>query len=825
MGKKNQRNVKKNSYDNVGSNIDKNGKNTKMKQNYFENGQIQIYNSNEYFINPYTFIPIEDKEPIRKKFFPKTGEFAGEDSLNKISGYLECSLEVKSPLFIPNTSKRFKLFKSLLGKNEKKDSCYFDEFFSYQDLSNCKVSDQLGGEYPENEPKYPRIPGSEIRGVIRNIYEQLTNSCLSVIDEKNLPYKRNSSPKQAGILNVKTGDLYQAERLMLNTGHKTGNADFGMQVNKKGDKVQYKTGDLVYVKSTTNTYITQKKDRKGNLKKIDIETKGVSEIIKPETKEDKYLGYKQGYVLIGEDFSDKKHHDSVLIFPGDKIEDNTAIVILNDNDINRFEEVLKRYQKESSEKKSKKKDPHKEYYEIYQDKKSGECSDPYLPVFYSMVVDKQEKKNIYYLSPSMITKEVFDKTISKLLQENHHKHQPCDGSEGWCPACRLFGMVGKSEDSSQAVASKLRFSDSSVIEGAEFEMPKFLPILGTPRYSSTEFYLQKPKENADMWNYDYHINVGEKQGISYQAILKGRKVYWLGDMKNFDLINLSDIDDERKGLNAYIKRKKGKLPKEMTMKELFSLKNTKDYIESENINVKKFSGKTLNLNDLKEQINENKSRNSNKDNRFMESLIASFDFFKDSKKDSFNEKVSISQLRKNLIDKYIEQKKLNMTSKVRRLKQGSCSFKVYFDHITEKELSALIFCLDLEENAMHRIGRGKPYGMGAVKIKVNKVKKIKYKIENNNVIREEEEIGKENFKLSEVDEKIKESILKYSTKLNERDSKLVDYPIAYNKAGEQLEIFRWFGENRGGVNSEKIKKTLPNILDDNLSLPQYEIKK
>lgn len=707
MGKKNQRNVKKNSYDNVGSNIDKNGKNTKMKQNYFENGQIQIYNSNEYFINPYTFIPIEDKEPIRKKFFPKTGEFAGEDSLNKISGYLECSLEVKSPLFIPNTSKRFKLFKSLLGKNEKKDSCYFDEFFSYQDLSNCKVSDQLGGEYPENEPKYPRIPGSEIRGVIRNIYEQLTNSCLSVIDEKNLPYKRNSSPKQAGILNVKTGDLYQAERLMLNTGHKTGNADFGMQVNKKGDKVQYKTGDLVYVKSTTNTYITQKKDRKGNLKKIDIETKGVSEIIKPETKEDKYLGYKQGYVLIGEDFSDKKHHDSVLIFKGlggRLIKEKQ----LDKEDIERFEEVLKRYEKQ----------PHKDYYTVYTDKKSGKCDDPYLPVFYSSV--KGNGRTVYYLSLAMITKEVFDKTISKLLEENHHKHQPCDGSEGWCPACRLFGMVGKSEDSSQAVASKLRFSDSSVIEGAEFESPKFLPILGTPRYSSTEFYLQKPEESAEMWNYDYYIETKKtdrrekRREVLYSAKLKGRKVYWLSDNEKF---NMMQIPNEQRDIGTVI-----------------------------------------------------------------------------------------------------QDKKLNMTSAVRRLKKGNCNFKVYFDHITEKELAALIFCLDLEENAMHRIGRGKPYGMGAVKINVDKVKKVDYKIENNNVIREEETIDKENFKLSEVDKKTKQSILKYLTKLNERDSKLVDYPQVIGRP----EIFRWFSKNRGTVGKENIKEILPDLLDRHQVLQKHQ---
>ena len=96
------------------------------------------------FINPYTFIPIGAKEPNRKN--PKDA-LVGEELYD---GYLDCSLEIKSSTYIPNTSKKFEY----LGNDTEH---YFYDFFSYEDLSNCPTN-----AIPDNPPKYPRIPGSEI---------------------------------------------------------------------------------------------------------------------------------------------------------------------------------------------------------------------------------------------------------------------------------------------------------------------------------------------------------------------------------------------------------------------------------------------------------------------------------------------------------------------------------------------------------------------------------------------------------------------------------------------------------------------------------------
>ncbi|MDO4794032.1 MAG: RAMP superfamily CRISPR-associated protein, partial [Filifactor alocis] len=266
-----------------------------------------------------------------------------------------------------------------------------------------------------------------------------------------------------------------------------------------------------------------------------------------------------------------------------------------------------------------------------------------------------------------------------------------------------------------ALASRLRFTDTEVIKEAEFEAPRFLPILGTPQYSSTEFYLQKPDGDPQIWNYDYRIDVRGRSRVetSYEAKLKGRKVYWLGKKEDVGMIP----------------------------------------IPKENVRTR------------------------------------------------------------------VREQKLNMTSAVRCLTKGSTKFKVYFEDVTKEELSALIFCLNLEEESFHRIGRGKPYGMGAVKIKVDEAKAVKYLLGKDAINREEHDIKLEDYKPNSSYDNAKKYILRYSKELEESESKLLSYPRITDV--DKPEIFRWFTKNRGTVGREKIEQTLPDILDKNQKLKKY----
>jgi len=129
----------------------------------------------ETFVNPYNFIPLGDS--CDKNYSYKKDVIGNKDS--KKTGWIKCELELKTPIFIPNTTKNFK---------ERDINAY--NFFSYNDLSeDTKIK-----EYE------PVIPGSELRGVLRSAYETVTNSCLSALDDKNILYKRTPHIAKPAVL-------------------------------------------------------------------------------------------------------------------------------------------------------------------------------------------------------------------------------------------------------------------------------------------------------------------------------------------------------------------------------------------------------------------------------------------------------------------------------------------------------------------------------------------------------------------------------------------------------------------------------------------------
>lgn len=644
----------------------------KQKKTDIKGGKLLSDN----FINPYIFLPIDEQSPDRDK-----------DNTGNLSGVIECSLDVKSPVFIPNTGKKFKYINGDVGEH------HFSEFFSYEDLSGREDT------VPIDPPKFPRIPGSELRGVIRNIYEQLTNSCFSVIDQKNLTNMRTGKPKKAALWDMATNDVYKAERVMLNTR--------GRSTKGKAIKTTtYNSGDKIYIKKSSNTYRTGRGYNTGFYVADDISTTP-----KP--------GYQDGCVLIGESFP-RKHHDSVFIPL------KTPIFSMDDKDISRFENVLKKYNGiKEDESLNSGCSIYKSYINYYLKCKKSKTG--LVPIFYSEVTGAGGSK-VHYVSPAMITREYFSNTISGILEKNS-KHQPCDGSNGWCPACRLFGMVGQNnrEDKTKkekALASRLRFTDSDIIKGAQFASPGILPILGSPRISSSEFYLKRPKGNPVFWNYDYYYD-SDKNTKLYDPILKGRKVYWLGKSMALDPQMTEEIYDREGNLRV-----------------------------------------TVATSNLKQR------------------------------------------------------------TAVRSLKKGKTTFKVFFEDLTEEELACLLFCLHLkdfktedEDQVYHRIGRGKPYGMGAVEIQVDKLSFHTYELLDGEIKRSSDEKEKEDlaeYNLGKYGEKYKtakERIQFYSKKLDDGEAEMVDYPKAKDKKGN-ITIYEWFVQNRGSINRPEIRQCLPEF--DNL---------
>ena len=629
-----------------------------------EENKIEI--PEQAFINPYTFISINGREPDRKK----TKEILEGETL--YDGYLDCSLEIKSSTYIPNTSKKFEY----LGDGTEH---YFYDFFSYEDLSNCNTN-----EVPDNPPKYPRIPGSEIRGMVRNVYEQLTNSCLSVIDEENLPYKRIPTPKKPALWDLKTNILYEGEVYKAQYRVSKKKLDKNPGAKAKFPKIIYKEeATRLWFTANPANYVT---------KYYDVEK----------------AGYKNGYLHLGElkAFPNKENVFIISKLP-------EIIKTLTLDDIERFEALLDRYNLGMTTGHK----GYKEYKDVYENMRKNKSG--YLPIFYSQVGSS------IYLSPAMITKEIFEHTISDILRDNHNRHEPCSGDDNcFCPACRLFGMVGKGKGKN-AVASRLRFTDTEVFNNPEFDIPEIPVVLGTPRYSATEFYLQQPSEDneAAYWNYDYYTkyigNGNHRIAIDtpYSAKLSGRKVYWLGKDKNLNADNVSEV-----------------------------------------------------------------KRNYNAEHGT------------EAKKD------------------YIKNNQLKMRQAIRALKTGNqTNFKIYFENITKAELGNLLFCINLSGEAVNRIGKGKPLGMGAVKTTVNKLNIVEYKLENGKVSSKIQEKKQDEFKYDDSFKDNIKSILKYLTPLTNEEAEIVDYPRPDNSK----DIFRWFVNNRGNsIQQPKIEQTLPRLNDN-----------
>jgi len=74
------------------------------------------------------------------------------------------------------------------------------------------------------------------------------------------------------------------------------------------------------------------------------------------------------------------------------------------------------------------------------------------------------------------------------------------------------------------------------------------------------------------------------------------------------------------------------------------------------------------------------------------------------------------------VRKELHEKNKTQFTIIQAVKPGSrFSGKIRFENLTEEELGALLFVLDLPENCCHKIGMGKPLGLGSVEINVDLV--------------------------------------------------------------------------------------------------------
>lgn len=588
------------------------------------------------FLNPYTFIPLEDQctRGINHKDIKKQ---------ELSTGYIECKLESLSPIFIPNT----------LNDNffeDPKTKSY--DFFSYKD--NTKDNEVT------NEPV---IPGSSIRGCIRSAFETLTNSCMSTVSDEHILYKRVTSPGTPGIIRKIDHKwiIYKCKRygVSFRSGNTQDHSDFSNDLEdfKNGDKIYFTVGGTYKTKRNFSAF----------------------EFVNSISKEP-FNNSLKGIYHQGESFGNKKHHESIFVETNDEVSVNTQAL---ENLLANY--IL--YQDDTVNLHKKQKKGHYGYISNIENAKFAKIDDlDGMPIYYKQVGNK------LYLSPAAIGREVYHNKLNNIIKT----YSACRSSINLCQACALFGFISN-EKENNAVASRISFSDAKILNAPKFLNPLALPELSSPKISSMEMYLKRPKNAEKLWNYDY---IDDSNKGAYTPEIKGRKFYW------------------------------------------------------------------------------------------HHSAIGNFSQTADS-------------------DRQVVARPLD--------KGAEFTFKIYFNNITSDELDKLRWVLTLgkNEDLAHKIGMGKPVGLGSVKISIQNtiIRKISIKDNEFSYILEEDNRDFKNINLG-CSETTKLAFTKLSNYKNCANN--IVYPYCIDDNNKKITMnYEWFVGNKlikGKGTDHIIEQVLPDIL-------------
>lgn len=128
---------------------------------------------------PYNFIDVPKEAPKRE------GVGSGHLKFNGNSGYLECSLDIVTPLFIPSSDPRH-IKNEMIPTNRG-----YDEH-------KCK-------KFITRESK-PVIPGSTLKGMIRSICEAVSNSCVSKFTGRYSSLRFDSAARRMEPMTIESFD-------------------------------------------------------------------------------------------------------------------------------------------------------------------------------------------------------------------------------------------------------------------------------------------------------------------------------------------------------------------------------------------------------------------------------------------------------------------------------------------------------------------------------------------------------------------------------------------------------------------------------------------
>jgi hypothetical protein len=426
----------------------------------------------ERTINPYNFVPFGSEAPDRHT--PAEVYATGDDLL---TGWIRVILTTQTELIVPDTA-RVRQEKLKNDKGEFTHNTY--PFFTLPDAEGNWV---------------PTIPGSELRGMLRSVYEAASNSCLPFllndkeVSQRTMPY---ASFRNRGLLKYTPGEggtgtwsLYETEVYKIATSQDK--VQSGTYEGKPcGAQVKF---DLKYNR-------TQKKepaiDENGTMTgwlqfNVPVNPNGIYHVAILCPKEQPLYTWK----------------------PGD------------DEPLRALRIAMGRYDVKGNQKNPNEKCNKNLLAAVNRVAKTGGM----VPVWYFEVRRGQEK--LFYISNSSIGRVAQRRKWQDIMGE----HSPCPREGKLCPACLLFGTTADG-----GMKGRVRVTDAVPLKEITLTDASYhtLQIMGEPRPSAFEFYMARPTRDATYWNFDYYgvPRPGVQMDTEYrdlaQTTPRGRKMYWHG---------------------------------------------------------------------------------------------------------------------------------------------------------------------------------------------------------------------------------------------------------------------------------------------------------
>lgn len=480
------------------------------------------------FLNPYNFVRYlpphrSDEGDLPAVHLMGRCEPPPHDRWVGLSGQIECRLETITPLFISG-SENIEAIKQI---SEKKKH-YRYRFF------------RLNGE--------KAIPATSLRGSIRSVFEAVTNSCFSSFSGERLSYRVQSTEAQKLVPTRVEKDAQGNWVLRLLPGE----APFDPEIGQKngqyaapvsfykpmkwpsrnrsqppapiGDPDNWQHGKEYYAVLLVPKKVPRVWRVMAFAEDQEQAKRSKSNLI--QTRPGREMIIRRGWLCKTNQNTDNKHSERLFLFDNGS-HDMPETVPLPPKVREKYESLILDYQTRHAGDVIKRDDPSrpekrgkdgKEAYSRFVLKK-GERKLQEGALVYARLRGSGRNLQVLYIAPVSWPRIAYDHSIGALLPGYLHR---CDSATDLCPACRTFGWVHGQEEEG-AYAGRVIFSHAVRQQPGEQLGEQTLSILGSPKPTTTRFYLTAPNRRpSPIPRSDHEAGYDGNNGQNH---LRGRKLY------------------------------------------------------------------------------------------------------------------------------------------------------------------------------------------------------------------------------------------------------------------------------------------------------------